>query len=1109
MASEAQQLLAAIAALEAQRAALGEATVEALLAPARARLAALQAAAEGAQALRLVSILFLDVVGSTALSQRLEPEAVSALMDGALARGTALVQAHGGRVLQYAGDNLLAAFGADAVAEDDAERAVRCGLALTALGAQLGREVQARHGHPGVNVRVGIHTGSVLLGGGVDAAGTIRGMAVNVAARMEQSAPPGSLRVSVDTWRMVQGLFEAQPQPALQVKGVAEPLATWLVTGERAPGAALQRPRRGVEGVASPLVGREAERERLRAWLAGRPPGEGPAGSGAVFTLLGEAGLGKSRLLAEVLRERTTAPRALPVDLLQAGGHPQGQHQAYGLLRALLFREAGIDNGADQAEAQRRWMAMLEPQLGERVAEQGALLGQLLGLDYSGSPFVAGIVQDGRQLRERGLHALAQWLRRRAAVRPVLLVLDDLHWADEASLDALERLLPALHGEPLQVLCAARPELLLQRPTWGQSFAAHGQWELQPLAEADRAHLAQALLARLPDAPPALREMLSAQAAGNPFYMEALLQMLVDQGVIDASGPAWRLRADRLHGLQVPPTLVGVLQARLDALPSPARRALQQASVVGALFWDQALAALDAAAPSALPELSAHRLALPSDDGALDDAQAWAFAHHLLHQVTYGTVLARDRRLLHERAARWLQARSAGRGSETAVLVADHFERAGVRDQAAACWQQAAEEAGRLQADGLALSYARRALALLPEPLDADGQRRRFALLRVCCGVHTRRSEVPEILAALGEMEALADALDDDVLRLQAANNRMHRLSVEARLEEALALGQRWLGRAAARAGSADVAKLLNVLAMVHMQMGHEAEQHEVVEQGLRHARAAGDPVTEAALLNNRGVFNLNHGRLEQAEASLQAAEAAYRRGGSRYGVAITQLNLAAIAEQRGVLDQARRQLLALLDECRAIGQRSIEAMAGGNLGYVLVGLGEHESALRHARAGLALAEREGDRYAQANAHGASALAARACGLLADALAHAQQAVVHYAATRRSENAQAMRALGALLHLETGDARAALAEADALLDEARGPDGWHGGADAPGWLWLLFAACGDARAGALLDQARVQLDTAAAGFPEGAHRTRFLEATRLRRQILAGLPSAP
>ena len=203
------------------------------------------------------------MVGSTTLAQQLDPEAISAVMDGALSRGTANVEAHRGKVLQYAGDNILAAFGVDAGAEDDAERAVHCGLALLQLGKLLGAEVLAAHGHAGFNVRVGIHTGGVLLGGGVDADGSIRGIAVNIAARMEQTAPAGGLRISHDTYAQVRGLFEVDAQEPLAVKGVDAPVQSYLV--KRAKPRQFRIGTRGIEGVATRMIGRDAELEALQA----------------------------------------------------------------------------------------------------------------------------------------------------------------------------------------------------------------------------------------------------------------------------------------------------------------------------------------------------------------------------------------------------------------------------------------------------------------------------------------------------------------------------------------------------------------------------------------------------------------------------------------------------------------------------------------------------------------------------------------------------------------------------------------------------------------------------------------------------------------------------
>ncbi len=241
----AQQLHAAVEALADQRALLGDSVVDASL------------AALNAQSLRQVSVLFLDIVGSTALSQCLDPEGIHAVIDGALAHFTGIVHAHQGRVLQYAGDNLLAAFGTNGAREDDVERAVRCGLALLDAGRALGRQVLEQHRHEDPNVRVGVHTGGVLLGGGVDNDRTIRGITVNIAARMEQTAPPGALRISHDTYRHVRGVFDVDPQIPFTVKGVTESVRTYLVL--HAKPRAFKIATRGIKGVETRMIGRDGE----------------------------------------------------------------------------------------------------------------------------------------------------------------------------------------------------------------------------------------------------------------------------------------------------------------------------------------------------------------------------------------------------------------------------------------------------------------------------------------------------------------------------------------------------------------------------------------------------------------------------------------------------------------------------------------------------------------------------------------------------------------------------------------------------------------------------------------------------------------------------------
>ena len=292
-----EQLAATIAALEAQRAILGDEVVDTALAPLRSELAAMRShedeAQQPQQQLKQVSVLFVDVVGSTAMGQQLGPEEIHAVMDGALERFTAVVRSEHGRVLQYTGDGMLAAFGSEEAGEDDVERAIRAGLGIIEAAKRHAPAVRSLHGVPDFDVRAGVHTGTVLLGGGVDAEGSIRGATVNVAARMEQSAPPGRLRISHDSYRHVRGLFEVTEQAPIQVKGVEQPLRSYLVDAARP--RAFRAPTRGIEGMHTRMVGRDAELDVLHAAFDAAVASR----SARAVTVVGEGGLGKSRLLAE------------------------------------------------------------------------------------------------------------------------------------------------------------------------------------------------------------------------------------------------------------------------------------------------------------------------------------------------------------------------------------------------------------------------------------------------------------------------------------------------------------------------------------------------------------------------------------------------------------------------------------------------------------------------------------------------------------------------------------------------------------------------------------------------------------------------------------------
>ena len=774
------------------------------------------------------------------------------------------------------------------------------------------------------------------------------------------------------------------------------------------------------------------------------------------------------------------------------------------MIRDQLFRCFDVQDSDPPAQAQAKLAAGLAPLFGERAEEQTALLGQLIGLDYRASPFVAGILQDGQQLRARAVHAWVEYLRLSCARLPaggvLVLMLDDLHWADDGSLDAISQLARAGQALPLLLLCAARPELIERRPRWAEGWPAHLALALSPLGAADRHALAQSLLQRLgehPDAPQ-LQRLLIERTEGNPFHMEALLQMLVDQGVLVTSATPWQLAAAGLPELQVPATLVGVLQARLDALQAPQRRALQQASVVGAVFWDETLAALDIRAPAALDALGQRGLVLPQAQSAFGDALEFAFKHHVLHDVTYGTVLKRDRTEQHRRVALWLEARSAGRGAEFAGLIAEHFERAGIADRAATHWARAAQEAAARHADAAALAHAERALAL-----DAgDDVQRRFALLRVRAIVGSRRGDVAQHLKAIEALEALADAQGDAVMRLIAAQARMHRQCWDGDYERALALGLTHLAAAEALA-PLEAAKVRNMLLIALARQNRHAEAREQAHAALALARAAGDAYTEASLLNNLSVGYTAQYQLREAAAYGEQALALYRRIGSRYGEAIALLNLAYGAQLRGQLGQARDQLLDLLPMSDAIDHQQISGQARCNLAGVLAESGQMLEALEHAYHGIRIGERSGDSYIQASGHGAVFECCYLLGRWQEAVEHGRLAHAGFAAHGEPADALISEAGVACALQQAGDEPAARAAVESLLADVTGRGGWRNDeADAALWCARLLTLQRDPRAAATADAARRCLAGRAAVFEDALEREQFLRATALRREIL-------
>ncbi|WP_418316999.1 ATP-binding protein [Piscinibacter sakaiensis] len=1116
--TEQQQLVAAIEGLEAQRVLLGDAVVDAALGPMRSRLAELAASGasapapgQAAEALRLVTVLFTDIVGSTQIAQQVDAEDMLELSSDALACLSAVVDAHGGRVLRYTGDGLKAVFGADAVHEDDAERAVACGLALQAEAGRLADRWRERWPGFVFSIRVGIHSGQVALGGGIEGGSTAMGSTVNLAARMEQAAAVGSVRISHDTQLLVRGRFDLEAQPALQMKGFSEPMRSYRVV--RALPHSAVASGRGVEGLPTRMIGRDAElgilqqactqlvlRRRL-----------------AVISIVAEPGIGKSRLLQEFEHWRRSGQSA-PTRLLRGRATPQTENQPFGLLRDLLATCFAIADDDDIATARQKFEQAIVPLFvgddGIDVAEGHAhLLGHLIGIDWRDSVHLRGILDDPRQIRNRALHAAAQSLRKLSAIdgAPIVVELDDLHWADNDSLDFLDYLFDVGRDLPLLVIALYRGTLFERRPDWLRAVHDHQRIDLAPLDDAASIAMADQLLRRLPEIPDALRQRISGDAGGNPYYMEELVNMLIDQRAIlvdESAEQCWRLDTDRMSVARLPPTLTGVLQARLDGLPAAERLGLQQASIVGAVFRDAALAAVDETAPAALPALVRRELALPrhdvpdADDG---DAGEYAFRHQMLHQATYATVLKRTRREQHGRLARWLAAQTGLRANDSLAVTALHFELAGNPAEAAEFHARAAEYAGSCLAHDAVGFHVGRGLLLLDESTDADSRGLRWRLLDVRERSLELQGDRLAQAADIDALERLAADLADPKRRAHAAWRRSvmaQRIAdwpaCEQAARQAIAL--------ATEAGADELRLLaMRLLGRSLLRPGDLASGAAVIRDALQQARQRGLDSVQSFCLNSMAVIaGMQRDPVAVLDWSRQDL-AVNRRIGNRRGEAVGLSSVGCALVDLGQHHEAAAALEESLRLLRANGDRPAEAATLCSLSTVALREGDTAGAAARAEAAIDIAGAVQARATQAIALGKLGNARLAANQL-EAAAQAYQASLELAVAIDDPVRHDATAGLASVALAAGQLGQALTLIDELLGELAS-GGTFDGAEDQSRIELscfqVLAAAGDDRAGACLQRAQARLQACAAAIGDEAMRSAFIEHVPTHRDILS------
>lgn len=1025
----------AISELEAHRELLGSAVVDTALTPLRETRAAL-IARRMAEQRKLVTVLFADVVDFTVLSQTLDPEDTRAIIAAYFRRWHELIAAHGGVVEKFIGDAVMAVFGLHQSHEDDPHRAIRSALAMRTALQELNGEFA--RGHPALAMRVGIDTGEVLVSSLDDRPGqdfVVVGDTVNRAARIQAAAAPGGILISRDTHRHVRGRFSFTRVEPLHLKGFAEPVGAYLVGSER-PASFRLDDARGVEGVETRTIGREVSLRQLqnqfwdvadeRRWR--------------VVTVVGDAGVGKSRLLLEL--DRWLAEIDQPLYWFRGRAAPTSQNVANGLLRDVVAARLDIRELDPPATV----LAKLEAGFGAVLGTGGTarhkahLVGFWLGFDVSASADVSVLRHDPQGLRKRASVHLAEYFARLAEELPVVILLEDLHWADEGSLAWIDAADEVLRDSRALVVATTRPTLLESHPRWGEGLAFHVRLPLEPLSRRESGQLLAEILQRVDSIPSSLRDLLVGTAEGNPFYLEELVKWLVDADVIVTGEGAWHVRESLLHGVHVPPTLRGVLQARIDALSPPEQRVLQRASVIGRVFWDEAVASLDSAPPSsaatvaALDRLRGREVVYQRPESAFDGTHEFLFKHAVLRDVTYDSVLRAQRQTYHRLAARWLEQMTERnqRTDEYAALIAGHHDSSGDAVAAGRWYLRAARQASSVHA----LAEATRALDRAVEVVPDDEPALLFDVILAREGVFDRQGDRDAQRRDLDALEALATQLDDRrrvQLLLRWASWHFHHSEYEEQ-----AIPARSAVDLARRAGLADLeADALLWWGRGLTWKGAHAQAKEVLEQALAAARAAEELRLVGESLRYLAIVANNESQFPLAIALLEEAGAAHRANNDLEGESTVLVQLGSVLFNQGRHREAR----AWLEECLPIfvasGHKYRQAVVTSNLGAILLQEGELGAARRLIGEGLGLCEELGDREG----------VGVALGMLGDTYRRAGDHARAQASLRRSidlaldigfdyQASDAYLSL-ALDTLEAGDADAAAPLMDHALERAR------------------------------------------------------------------------
>ena len=1024
---------------------------------------------------KIVTILFADVVGSTALAEHMDPEDWAGVMNRAYERMTPAIRRHDGTIARLMGDGLLAFFGAPVAHEDDPVRAVSAALDLLSEARAYAADVRRERGIE-FAVRVGLHTGPAVLG---DVGSRLRheytamGDAVNLASRVEAAALPMTVRVTDETYRRVAGVFVCADLGTQQIRGKREPVHTFEVRARR-PAAADRRPTSALglpRVVDSPFVGRAAELARFGAALDGLV-----AGRGGIVAVLGEAGLGKSRLLTE--GQRRSPDGALT--WLEGRALAFGRTVSYWPILEILRGWTGIGEDDASAGAWRKLEDGVRGLFPDEAAEVLPYLGTLLELPVPDA--LADRVRhlDGEAMGRQVFRTVRRVVERLARHRPLVLAFEDVHWLDQSSAELLEHVLPLVERVPLLVVGTGRPDpdtpaARLHRLAAERFAERYTELRLAPLPPPESADLLAALLAA-DDPTTRLRDAILLRTEGNPFFAEEVVRELVDRRDLVWSAAARRWRAAGAAEVSIPDTVQGVITARLDRLSGATKDVLKTAAVIGRAFLDRVLRAVAAPrrdlderldALQRLEVILAHRRAPELE---------YVFKHALTQDAAYQMIVRSQRRELHRRVAAAIEGLFAERREEFAAVLAHHYAQAEDWPRAQEYLLKAGDQAGRMAADAEALALYEQAMAVCErvlgdrwQPLERAALERKIGQALFRRGAHDRaggfleralrtlghpypptrrrvRWEIArQVVRQAGLLVAPWAARRADAAQQAIALERLRAIETLGAVHfhqdpERFLLDSLYVLNLAPRTGDAYYGVVAySSAAVACLFFGLSPLASRYLRQALSLAEESRHPVMLAHAYMGHAIFEFRRGDWEVAIGHYRRCAELYRESGNLRFWGTNSCTAAALLALRGRIAESLECARDVLRVGLEAGDEHLTAQGERLLGGNLLVLGDLDAAIGHLRAARELFVRVADHNS----------AAGALAELGQCLVRTGQLEAALAATETAaEERSGRRPEWSRMTVSNGLAEAYLAAAEQAEPSTR-----------PGWLQKADRAC--------------------------------------------------